>query len=97
MLMKKMCVGHKIAWVLVLVGALNWGLVGGFDVNLVMMLFGKMAWLERTVYVLVGLSAIMMLGMHKCCVRGGKCASCGKDGHMCEEEKPMEAKTEQKP
>ncbi len=96
MMMKKMCVGHKVAMLLVIVGALNWGLVGAFNVNLVMMLFGKMAWLERTVYVLVGLSGLMMLGLGKCCMKGGKCPGCGKDGCMCDDGGPAAPKTEQK-
>ncbi len=51
-----------VALVLVIVGALNWGLVGvfnGFDV--VGAVFGKMSALSRVVYALVGLSAIYML------------------------------------
>lgn len=50
-----------IALILVVVGGLNWGLVGAFDFNLVSALFGDMSMLSRIVYVLVGLSAIYML------------------------------------
>lgn len=49
------------AYVLVLVGALNWGLVGAFDFNLVSYLFGDMSKLSRIVYLLVGLSAILSI------------------------------------
>ena len=47
--------------ILVIVGGLNWGLVGAFDFNLVAALFGEMSALSRIVYVLVGLSALYQL------------------------------------
>ena len=47
--------------ILVIVGGLNWGLVGAFDFNLVAALFGEMSPLSRIVYVLVGLSALYQL------------------------------------
>lgn len=47
-----------IAVILVIVGGLNWGLVGAFDIDLVAMLFGEMSAIARTVYILVGLAAI---------------------------------------
>ena len=43
---------------LVLVGALNWGLIGLFGFDLVAALFGEMSVLSRIVYSLVGLSAV---------------------------------------
>lgn len=49
---------RTIALVLVVVGGLNWGLVGLFDFNLVSALFGELSTLSRIVYSLVGLSAI---------------------------------------
>ena len=50
-----------LTYVLVLVGALNWGLVGLFSFNLVSALLGDMTFLSRTVYILVGISAIISL------------------------------------
>ena len=50
-----------VALILVIVGGLNWGLVGAFDFNLVDALFGEMSALARIVYVLVGLSAIFLV------------------------------------
>lgn len=50
-----------VALILVVVGGLNWGLVGAFDFNLVSALFGDMSMLSRIVYVLVGLGAIYVL------------------------------------
>lgn len=47
-----------IALVLIIVGGLNWGLVGLFDFNLVDTLFGEGSALSRLVYVLVGLAAV---------------------------------------
>ena len=47
-----------VAVVLLIVGGLNWGLVGAFDYNLVDALFGVDSVLSRIVYVLVGLAAV---------------------------------------
>jgi uncharacterized membrane protein YuzA (DUF378 family) len=48
----------KVALALVIIGAINWGLIGFFDFNLVDALFGTMSMLSRIVYALVGLSGI---------------------------------------
>jgi len=48
-----------IALLLVIIGALNWGLVGFFHYNLVSTLFGP--GLERVIYVIVGLAGIYAL------------------------------------
>lgn len=63
----------KAACILVLVGAINWGLIGlggflGFDGNVVAMLLGGFPVVLDAVYVLVGLSAVWKLA---------KCGSCG--------------------
>jgi len=50
----------KIAWLLVVVGALNWGLVGFFNFNLVAFLLGT-GIAAKIVYCLVGLSAIVLV------------------------------------
>ena len=47
------------SYILVLIGALNWGLVGLFDFNLLSFLFGDMTLLSRVIYSLVGISAIV--------------------------------------
>jgi uncharacterized protein len=62
---------HTIAFILAVVGAINWGLVGAFDVNVVEMVLGSVAWLERLVYVLVGLSGILLVATHR-----KECKSC---------------------
>ncbi len=65
------CTGSKVGFALVMIGALNWGLVGlggffGGDWNVVNLLLGSVEWLESLVYLLVGLSAVMMLVGCKC-------------------------------
>lgn len=47
-----------IAAILLVVGGLNWGLIGLFDFNLVTLIFGSLPALERIVYVVVGLAAV---------------------------------------
>ena len=56
---------HVTAFILLIVGGLNWGLVGLFNFNLVSYLFGVGSMLEAIIYVLVGLSALYLLVMHK--------------------------------
>ncbi|MDB5842196.1 MAG: hypothetical protein JWQ23_4148 [Herminiimonas sp.] len=55
---KQMNAVDWIAMVLLIVGGLNWGLVGLFNFDLVATLFGQMSALSRIVYVAVGLSAL---------------------------------------
>ena len=52
---------NSITLLLVIVGGLNWLLVGLFDFDLVAALFGDMSPLSRVVYVLVGVSAVVQL------------------------------------
>ena len=59
--MKKMNTIDWVGMVLVLVGGLNWGLVGLFDFDLVKSIFGDMTFLTRAVYDLVGLAALYMI------------------------------------
>lgn len=47
-----------IALVLIIIGALNWGLIGLFNFNLVDTIFGVMSWLSRIIYILVGVSGL---------------------------------------
>ncbi len=49
-----------VVLVLVLLGALNWGLVGVFNWNLISTIFGAWVWLLSLVYILIGLSALYM-------------------------------------
>lgn len=47
-----------IALILVIIGAINWGLIGLFKFNLVDTIFGTMSALSRIIYTLVGLSGL---------------------------------------
>lgn len=55
---EKMKIIDKIALALIIIGAINWGLIGLFKFNLVEMLFGDMTLLARIVYSLVGISGL---------------------------------------
>ncbi len=48
----------KIALVLIIIGAINWGLIGLFNFNLVATIFGEMTIISRIIYGLVGISGI---------------------------------------
>ncbi len=48
----------KIALVLIIIGAINWGLIGFFKFNLVDTIFGEMSLLSRIIYALVGISGL---------------------------------------
>lgn len=48
----------KIALVLVIIGAINWGLIGIFNFNLVSTIFGDMTLISRIIYALVGISGL---------------------------------------
>jgi len=52
-----------ITIILVIIGALNWGLVGALNVDLVDSLLGSVSWLATIIYILVGLSGIWELIM----------------------------------
>lgn len=68
---KGCCPVHKICWILIMIGSINWGLVGigGFmksNWNVVNLLLGSWPQVEWVVYILVGVSAVMMLMKSKC-------------------------------
>ena len=48
------------ALILIIIGAINWGLIGFFNLNLVSLLFGSMSWLSRIIYGLVGLCGLYL-------------------------------------
>lgn len=47
-----------IALILIIIGAINWGLVGIFDFNLVEAIFGGISVITRIIYILVGISGL---------------------------------------
>lgn len=48
----------RAAYILVIIGAFNWGLIGAFHFDLVAYLFGDMSRISRAVYLVIGLCAI---------------------------------------
>lgn len=52
------CAIDWIALILVIVGGLNWGLVGFFDFDLLATIFGAMSTVARIVYVVIGVAAL---------------------------------------
>ena len=55
---------YYIALTLVIVGAINWLLIGLFSFDLVATLFGEMSLLSRIVYSLVGISGFISIGIY---------------------------------
>ena len=49
---------------LVIIGAINWGLIGFFDFNLVSGIFGDATAFTRVIYALVGLSGLYMISLY---------------------------------
>ncbi len=64
---------HMVTFLLVVIGGINWGLVGLLNFNLVNLLLGFMPVLEKVVYILVGASAVYLVMGHK-----NDCKICGK-------------------
>ena len=54
---------QKICLILTIIGAINWGLIGLLDFNLVSFLFGEMTMLSRIVYSLVGIAGLINIGL----------------------------------
>lgn len=69
-----------VCFILVVIGALNWGLVGLFDFNLVNAIFGSLALLERLVYIVVGLAGLYLIyACITCCKKYKAC--CSREGN----------------
>ncbi len=49
---------NAIVLTLIIIGGINWGLIGLFNYNLVDALFGNSSWFARIIYILVGISAL---------------------------------------
>lgn len=54
---------QKICLIITIIGAINWGLIGLFDFNLVATLFGADSIIPRIVYTLVGITGLINLGL----------------------------------
>lgn len=54
---------QKVALIFTIIGAINWGLIGLFDIDLVATLFGNMSILSRIIYVVVGVCGLINIGI----------------------------------
>ncbi len=67
---------HMATFTLVIVGAVNWGLMGLFNLNVVNLILGAWPAVEKLVYILVGLSGVYLAATHmedcKICSKVGK-------------------------
>lgn len=90
------CVLNVVALTLIIIGALNWGLWGFFQFDLVAWLFqGNTGWVSRIIYAIIGLAGVWGLGFFckcksLCCCCGKKenggcgcCKGCGKSYDKC--------------
>lgn len=48
---------------LVIIGAINWGLIGFFRFDLVAFIFGDMSWLTRIIYAVVGMGGLYLISL----------------------------------
>ena len=62
---------HILSIMFVLIGAFDLAFMGLFNVNVINSIFGSFPGLENVIYVLIGLSGIMMIAQHK-----GDCKHC---------------------
>ena len=62
------------ALTLVIVGAVNWGLIGIFKLDLVNLIFGNMTWMSRVIYTLIGISGLYLLSLY------GRVMDCSESG-----------------
>lgn len=47
-----------VALTIIIIGCINWGLIGFFDWNLVDAIFGQMSWVSRVIYAIVGIAGL---------------------------------------
>ena len=91
--MMKRCTTSNAAHWLMVIGSVNWGLVGigyfaGMNLNVVNLLLGKIMWLEAIVYILVGVAGVMMIRGCKCkTCKDGACATCSTGEASCSAKK----------
>lgn len=55
---------HMVTFTLVIIGAVNWGLMGLLNTNLVSTLLGSLPGAEQVVYILVGVSGVYLAATH---------------------------------
>ena len=57
----KMSIVDKLSWILIVIGGLNWGLVGAFKYNVIDKIFGVQSTGSRVVYVIVGVATLVAI------------------------------------
>lgn len=58
--MNSSCLDYT-ALIIAIIGAVNWGLIGFFNFDLVAFLFGNMSWLSRIIYGVVGIAGLYLI------------------------------------
>lgn len=56
---------HMVAFILVIVGGINWGLFGAFGLDLIEVLFGGLPTIAELLYILVGVAAVYLAVTHR--------------------------------
>ncbi len=90
-------------WMLVIIGAVNWGLIGLFGLDVVGLVFGHMTFVTRIIYLLVGVSGVMVVldmkakcGGMKGCMGCDMSCLCGHGSCDCTDKKSTKtSKTEE--
>lgn len=54
---------QKVALVITIIGAINWGLIGLLDINLVASIFGETSIFSKIIYILVGITGLINIGI----------------------------------
>jgi uncharacterized membrane protein YuzA (DUF378 family) len=54
---------QKTALVFTIIGAINWGLVGMFNLDLVAAIFGNLSMFSKIIYILIGLCGLINIGL----------------------------------
>ena len=54
---------QKVLLVITIIGAVNWGLVGLFDINLVSSLFGSRTFITKLIYTLIAIAGVVNIGI----------------------------------
>ena len=52
------------ALTIIIIGAINWGLIGFFSFDLVSFIFGDLTWLSRVIYAAVGIAGLYLLTLY---------------------------------
>ncbi len=66
---KENCPFYWLVLLLTVIGGINWGLIGGLNFNLVSYLFGSGTPVEKAVYIIVGIAAVILLLKSLCCCK----------------------------